>query len=184
MSVEIKKSVSAGTMESSDAYVEIEPASSGVEVQLESVVQEQFGEQTELYARKAGCGFEKADGGLVPTGRPAGRRLPQPAAQMGHQARAPAGGAPPAVYGLWWYGALGTRWAGVGDWQDAALFSIFHSDRTSLVFTSYAQHYPPVTPFQSPETAPTQLVHSASHSPFRKQAKKKNAFWCKTEKRM
>ena len=45
MSVEIKKSVSAGTMESSDAYVEIEPASSGVEVQLESVVQEQFGEQ-------------------------------------------------------------------------------------------------------------------------------------------
>ena len=45
MSVEIKKSVSAGTMESSDAYVEIEPAAAGVELQLESVVQEQFGEQ-------------------------------------------------------------------------------------------------------------------------------------------
>ena len=45
MFVEIKRSVSAGTMESSDAYVEIEPAASGVEVQLESVVQEQFGEQ-------------------------------------------------------------------------------------------------------------------------------------------
>lgn len=44
MSVEIKRSVSAGTMESSDAYVEIEPAA-GVELQLESVVQEQFGEQ-------------------------------------------------------------------------------------------------------------------------------------------
>jgi len=45
LSVEIKKSVSAGTMESSDAYVEIEPAAAGVELQLESVVQEQFGEQ-------------------------------------------------------------------------------------------------------------------------------------------
>lgn len=45
MSVEIKRSVSAGTMESSDAYVEIEPTAAGVELQLESVVQEQFGEQ-------------------------------------------------------------------------------------------------------------------------------------------
>ena len=41
--MQIVKLASAGTMESSDAYVEIEPAAS-LEVQLESVVQEQFGE--------------------------------------------------------------------------------------------------------------------------------------------
>ena len=41
--MEILKSASAGTLESSDAYVEIAPADH-LEVQLESVVQEQFGE--------------------------------------------------------------------------------------------------------------------------------------------
>ena len=41
--MEIKKLASAGTMESSDAYVEIEPAQ-GVSVTLESVVGQQFGE--------------------------------------------------------------------------------------------------------------------------------------------
>ncbi len=41
--MEIIKSASAGTMESSDAYVEIEPAES-LSVELESVVQEQFGD--------------------------------------------------------------------------------------------------------------------------------------------
>lgn len=40
--MEILKNAVAGTMESSDAYVEIEPAA-GLTVQLESVVQEQFG---------------------------------------------------------------------------------------------------------------------------------------------
>lgn len=35
---------SAGTMESSDAYVEIEPRESGIRIELESVVQAQFGE--------------------------------------------------------------------------------------------------------------------------------------------
>lgn len=39
----IQKSASAGTMESSDAYVEIEPAE-GLDIQLESVVAQQFGE--------------------------------------------------------------------------------------------------------------------------------------------
>ena len=34
----------AGTLESSDVYVEIEPGTGGLEVQLESVVQGQFGE--------------------------------------------------------------------------------------------------------------------------------------------
>ena len=42
--MQIIKSASAGTMESSDAYVEIEPAES-LSVELESVVQEQFGDE-------------------------------------------------------------------------------------------------------------------------------------------
>ena len=42
--MQIIKSASAGTMESSDAYIEIEPAES-LSVELESVVQEQFGDE-------------------------------------------------------------------------------------------------------------------------------------------
>ena len=42
--MEIIKKASAGTMESSDAYVEIEPAQS-LQIQLESVVAAQFGQQ-------------------------------------------------------------------------------------------------------------------------------------------
>ena len=42
--MEIIKKASAGTMESSDAYVEIEPAKN-LQIQLESVVQAQFGQQ-------------------------------------------------------------------------------------------------------------------------------------------
>ena len=42
--MEIKKMASAGTMESSDAYVEIEPGVSGLDVTLESVVGQQFGD--------------------------------------------------------------------------------------------------------------------------------------------
>lgn len=41
--MEILKSASAGTMESSDVYVQIEPAA-GLEIQLESVVYAQFGD--------------------------------------------------------------------------------------------------------------------------------------------
>ncbi len=41
--MEIQKSASAGTMESSDVYVQIEPAV-GLEIQLESVVYNQFGD--------------------------------------------------------------------------------------------------------------------------------------------
>lgn len=41
--MDIKKLASAGTMESSDAYVEIEPGE-GLEIFVESVVQGQFGE--------------------------------------------------------------------------------------------------------------------------------------------
>lgn len=41
--MDILKSASAGTLESSDAYVEIEPATGGVTIALESVVEKQFG---------------------------------------------------------------------------------------------------------------------------------------------
>ncbi len=43
--MEILKSASAGTIESSDAYVEIEPKKDGLDIQIESVVKEQFGEE-------------------------------------------------------------------------------------------------------------------------------------------
>ena len=49
--MEIKLSASAGTMESSDAYVEIEPSTDGVKLQLESVVMGQFGEAIEKAVR-------------------------------------------------------------------------------------------------------------------------------------
>ena len=42
--MEIKKLATAGTMESSDAYVEIEPGNGQIQVTLESVVAQQFGD--------------------------------------------------------------------------------------------------------------------------------------------
>ncbi|MBE6959056.1 MAG: citrate lyase acyl carrier protein [Ruminococcaceae bacterium] len=50
--MEILKRASAGTMESSDAYVEIEPASNGLNIQLESVVKGQFGESIDRTIRQ------------------------------------------------------------------------------------------------------------------------------------
>ena len=41
----IEKKAFAGTLESSDAYVEIEPAENGLEINIESVVKKQFGEK-------------------------------------------------------------------------------------------------------------------------------------------
>ena len=49
---EIRKKAVAGTMESSDAYVEIEPASDGVELQIESVVAAQFGDSIRASAEE------------------------------------------------------------------------------------------------------------------------------------
>ena len=49
--MEIKKSAVAGTMESSDVYVEIEPAQQ-LELQLESVVLGQFGESIDRTVRQ------------------------------------------------------------------------------------------------------------------------------------
>lgn len=43
--MDIKKSVFSGTLESSDAYIEIEPSSDGLSVEIESVVLKQFGAQ-------------------------------------------------------------------------------------------------------------------------------------------
>ncbi len=45
--MDILKNAFAGTMESSDAYVEIMPGDGKIEIQLESVVKEQFGEEIE-----------------------------------------------------------------------------------------------------------------------------------------
>ena len=49
--MEIVKIASAGTMESSDAYVEIEPAET-LDIQLESVVYEQFGDEIRKVAKE------------------------------------------------------------------------------------------------------------------------------------
>ena len=45
--MEIIKCASAGTLESSDVYVEIDQAEAGISFSLESVVQNQFGEKIE-----------------------------------------------------------------------------------------------------------------------------------------
>ena len=49
--MEIVKIASAGTMESSDAYVEIEPAET-LDIKLESVVYEQFGDEIRKVAKE------------------------------------------------------------------------------------------------------------------------------------
>lgn len=53
---------SAGTLESSDVYVEIAPAESGIEIDLNSVVQAQFGEEILAVVREVldECGVENA----------------------------------------------------------------------------------------------------------------------------
>ena len=67
--MEIINNASAGTMESSDAYVEIEPAET-LNIQLESVVQEQFGEQIRSVVQEVldQCGVEKASVRVVDRG--------------------------------------------------------------------------------------------------------------------
>lgn len=67
--MDIIKSASAGTMESSDAYVEIEPADS-LTVQLESVVLKQFGEEIVAAVQDVlqQCGVEKANVRVVDRG--------------------------------------------------------------------------------------------------------------------
>ena len=50
--MKIVRTASAGTMESSDAYGEIEPGTEGICLQLESVVMDQFGEAIEQSVRE------------------------------------------------------------------------------------------------------------------------------------
>ena len=67
--MEILKSASAGTLESSDAYVEISPADC-LTLEIESVVKGQFGEEIEKATREvlAECGIDKANVRVVDRG--------------------------------------------------------------------------------------------------------------------
>ena len=67
--MEIIRSASAGTMESSDAYVEIEPAAE-LSIQLESVVKTQFGEEILGVVREVldQCGVNKANVRVIDRG--------------------------------------------------------------------------------------------------------------------
>ena len=49
---EIIQRAFAGTMESSDVYVEIEPGQGGLQLHLESVVRQQFGEAIQAVVRE------------------------------------------------------------------------------------------------------------------------------------
>lgn len=48
----LKKTAIAGTMESSDIFVQIEPSVSGIQIDLESVVKDRFGEDIENTVRE------------------------------------------------------------------------------------------------------------------------------------
>ena len=50
--MKILKNASAGTMESSDVYVQIEPGCDGIQLQLESVVAQQFGDSIQAVVRE------------------------------------------------------------------------------------------------------------------------------------
>lgn len=67
--MEIKKNASAGTLESSDAYVEIEPAES-LSVELESRVQDHFGDSICAVVKEilAANGVEKANVRVIDRG--------------------------------------------------------------------------------------------------------------------
>lgn len=67
--MEIIKNASAGTLESSDAYVEIEPAES-LSVELESRVQDQFGDSICAVVKEilAENGVEKANVRIIDRG--------------------------------------------------------------------------------------------------------------------
>ena len=68
--MEIKKNATAGTMESSDVYVEIEPNAAGLELELESVVMAQFGQAIRETVQQVlhECGVEKAKVRVVDRG--------------------------------------------------------------------------------------------------------------------
>ena len=68
--MQIVKNASAGTMESSDAYVEIRPGNGGISVQLESKVALQFGDSIRQVVTEVltDLGVENADVRVVDRG--------------------------------------------------------------------------------------------------------------------
>lgn len=50
--MKISKTAAAGTMESSDILVTVEPAETGIEIDLSSTVEEQFGRQIRMVIRE------------------------------------------------------------------------------------------------------------------------------------
>ena len=66
----ISRCASAGTMESSDVYVEIEPSQNGLAIQLESVVKKQFGEKIQAVVKEVleEQGVESADVRVIDRG--------------------------------------------------------------------------------------------------------------------
>lgn len=68
--MDILKRASAGTMESSDAYVEVEPGQNGLSIQLESVVLAQFGQSIDRTVREvlAQQGVENANVRIIDRG--------------------------------------------------------------------------------------------------------------------
>lgn len=68
--VDILKLASAGTMESSDAYVEIEPWDNGLQIQVESVVEKQFGRQIRMAVESVleECGVKNANVRVIDRG--------------------------------------------------------------------------------------------------------------------
>lgn len=68
--MKILKNASAGTMESSDVYVEIEPGTDGVQLELESVVAKQFGDSIRAVVKEvlAEQGVENANVRIIDRG--------------------------------------------------------------------------------------------------------------------
>jgi len=68
--MQIVKNASAGTMESSDAYVEIRPSADGISVQLESKVALQFGDSIRQVVKEVltQMGVENAEVRIVDRG--------------------------------------------------------------------------------------------------------------------
>lgn len=68
--MKILKNASAGTMESSDVYVEIEPGTDGIQLQLESVVAQQYGDSIKAVVREvlSEQGVENANVRIVDRG--------------------------------------------------------------------------------------------------------------------
>ena len=84
---EIVRSAGAGTMESSDVYVEIEPGQAGIELRLESVVKGQLGPAIEEVVREvldqcgsSGCSASQPAIG-VPSSALGHRSVPTPQPQ-------------------------------------------------------------------------------------------------------